>query len=192
MSTHNEIERKFLVPHLPAEVARLAGIEIEQGYLAIDLPHRAEVRLRRIGGQRVLTVKTASGANMRAEGELELSAEQFEELWPATPGRRLRKTRYMVPQNGCVIEVDVYHGRVAGLIVAEVEFPNAESCASFQKAGVVWRGRFRCAALQQLRTRPGMKSPNRPQPNSDAVLCRPRLIIGGWVAVFGMRRLTPA
>ncbi len=33
--------------------------------------------------------------------------------------------RYDVPWNGRVIEIDVYRGIHRGLVVAEVEFPNA-------------------------------------------------------------------
>jgi len=60
----------------------------------------------------------------REEREIRLSHKQFETLWPATKGRRLSKTRYEIPWKKLKIEIDVYHGRNDGLVVAEVEFPN--------------------------------------------------------------------
>ena len=59
--------------------------------------------------------------------------------WPATKGRRLRKTRYEIPWKNLKIEIDIYHGRNHGLVVAEVEFPNHASCRRFKPPR--WFGR---------------------------------------------------
>jgi CYTH domain-containing protein len=69
----------------------------------------------------------------RLERENALSKKQFEELWPATKGRRLRKIRYCVPNDGRTIEIDVYQGVSSGTIVAEVEFPDKASQTTFRK-----------------------------------------------------------
>ena len=50
----------------------------------------------------------------------------------------MRKTRYRVPYNGLTIEIDVFHGVAAGVIVAEVEFPNVTARDAFQKPD--WMG----------------------------------------------------
>jgi len=68
----------------------------------------------------------------RQEHEIALTSKQFNALWPATAGRRLRKVRYEVKRQGLVIEIDVYRGRNQGLIVAEVEFPNRRACQRFK------------------------------------------------------------
>src|SRR3954447_24311632 len=102
-----EIERKFLIRPPGAPIAGLAGKVIEQGYLA-DTP--LQVRLRRIDGTRfILTVKSGHGM-VRGEHEVELTREQFDQLWPLTAGRRLRKRRYEVPHGALTVEVDVYEG----------------------------------------------------------------------------------
>ena len=54
-------------------------------------------------------------------------------------GRRLRKTRHEIPWKNLKIEVDIYHGRNHGLVVAEVEFPNHASCRRFKPPR--WFGR---------------------------------------------------
>src|SRR5215212_6266382 len=104
----SEIERKFVLEAVPPEAAGAAATAIEQGYLAVD--RGVEVRLRRAGGEHLLTAKRGHG-EARDEVEVKLYAEQFEALWPLTEGRRLRKTRRRVPlAEGLVAEVDRYGG----------------------------------------------------------------------------------
>jgi len=59
-------------------------------------------------------------------------AEQFEALWPLTEGRRLRKRRHLLPDDGVEVEVDVYEGELEGLIVAEIEFDSEEQARGFE------------------------------------------------------------
>lgn len=133
----SEIERKFLLEQLPAELEESPAADIEQGYLAVA--KSAEVRVRRHGEGFSLTLKRGAGEE-REEIEIELERRQFEALWGATEGRRLTKRRYLVSLGDRVsAEVDVYFGALAGLRVAEVEFPSREAAASFQPPD--WFGR---------------------------------------------------
>jgi CYTH domain-containing protein/CHAD domain-containing protein len=133
----SEVERKFVLEAMPTEAAGVSGATIEQGYLAVD--EEVEVRLRRSDGERLLTAKRGHGES-REEVEIRLYDEQFEALWPLTEGRRLRKTRRRVPLGaGLVAEVDRYEGALAGLLVAEVEFPSVEASRAFQPP--LWLGR---------------------------------------------------
>jgi adenylate cyclase len=116
-----EIERKWLVPEAPDEVLAAPSDAIDQGYLTIA-DDGSETRVRHRGDRYWLTTKSG-GALVRQEHEVELTAEQFDVLWPATERARVQKVRYVVPtQDGHQIEVDVYGGALSGLIVAEVEF----------------------------------------------------------------------
>ncbi len=117
-----EIERKFLIKRLPLEMLRSRHFRIAQGYLASETGGR-HVRLRK----------------KREEREIRLSPKQFATLWPATAGRRLRKTRYEIPWKNLKIEIDIYHGSNHGLMVAEVEFPSQASCRQFKPPR--WFGR---------------------------------------------------
>jgi CYTH domain-containing protein len=127
-----EIERKFVLDEAPRELASAPSQPVEQGYLAVG---DDEVRVRRIGDRTVLTVKRGSGLK-RTEAEAEISADAFAALWPLTEGRRVQKRRYTVDD---VIEVDVYEGALAGLIVAEVEFDSEDASAAFEPPE--WMGR---------------------------------------------------
>ena len=132
-----EIERKFLVPERPDDLDRHPSTAIEQGYLAIA-DDGTEVRIRRRGGSATLTVKGAGGRS-RVEEELDIDDERFERLWPLTEGRRIEKTRYEIPtEDGATIELDVYDGALAGLVVAEVEFDSEDAADHF--AGPDWLG----------------------------------------------------
>ena len=90
-----------------------------------------QVRLRKSGERYTLTFKRGSG-NVREEREVELTATQFDALWPATEGKRLVKTRYEIPLGELTVEIDVYHERHEGLVVAEVEFDEKEAARNFR------------------------------------------------------------
>jgi CYTH domain-containing protein len=123
-----EIERKYLVCEQP-DLAGAQSERIVQGYLAIGQDNR-EVRVRRSDDRCVLTVKTGAGQS-RGETEIEISREQFEALWPLTDGMRLDKSRYRLPYRNHIIELDIYHGRLEGLMTAEVEFDSDRDSAAF-------------------------------------------------------------
>lgn len=126
-----EIERKFLVRERPPGLERSRSTRIEQGYLAIA-GDGTEVRIRRRDGTAVLTVKGGRGRT-RSEEEIEIDAERFARLWPLTEGRRVEKTRHLIPAGaGLTIELDVYAGGLTGLIVAEVEFGSEGAADGFE------------------------------------------------------------
>ena len=132
-----EIERRFLVPEAPPRPERYPHEAIRQGYLALD-PNGTEVRIRQKGTQFFQTVKRGSGLQ-RLEIEFLLTRLQFEALWPLTEGRRIDKTRYAIAFEGHLIELDVYAGTLAGLLIAEVEFASVEAATAF--APPSWLGR---------------------------------------------------
>jgi adenylate cyclase len=132
-----EIERKFLLKRFPPGLKKVPHDTIVPGYLAVGRGG-LQVRLRKKGVVRSLTFKQGT-KGVREEREIRLSVDQFDALWPATVGRRLTKVRYDVPWKGRTIEIDIYRGRLSGLVVAEVEFDNQRSCAAFQPPD--WIGR---------------------------------------------------
>jgi CYTH domain-containing protein len=132
-----EIERKFKVERPPPDLATYPSGQIEQGYLAIT-ETGLEVRIRSYDGRSFLTIKSG-GDEIRVEEEIEIDARRFRSLWPLTEGRRIRKRRYLLPaQDAARIELDVYEGGLAGLVIAEVEFESAAAAAVF--VGPAWLG----------------------------------------------------
>ncbi|MDJ0770378.1 MAG: CHAD domain-containing protein [Ilumatobacter sp.] len=130
-----ERERKFVVDRLPPLPG--GGTSFRQGYLAID--GTVSVRVRHAAHEgRTMTVKAGHGA-VRTELEWALTPEQFEAAWPHTDGRRIDKTRHRLPLPDGSVEVDVFHGELDGLVVAEVEFDTEEALDAFRPPD--WFGR---------------------------------------------------
>jgi adenylate cyclase len=122
-----EIERKFLVSELPAEARAQPATRIRQGYLSVE---PAEVRVRSRDDRRhELTIKSIGGLE-RTEVSLALTPEQFEELWPLAQSS-IEKSRSLYDVDGWTAEVDVYAGKLAGLVVVEVEFPSEADAFRF-------------------------------------------------------------
>ncbi|MBQ2261812.1 MAG: CYTH domain-containing protein [Loktanella sp.] len=132
-----EIERKFLIRELPP-LAGLTSTTIQQGYFT-KASDSLEVRLRRRDTEHFLTVKSP-GTVQRSEIEVAISGDQFEELWPATEGRRIEKIRYVGKlTQDLTFELDIFSGRLAPLVVVEVEFPTLQAAQAF--APPSWFGR---------------------------------------------------
>jgi adenylate cyclase len=130
----SEIERKWLVAELPAELGD--GDVVRQGYVALD--GDVEVRVRERAGSRSLTVKGGSGLE-RDEVELALTQDEFDGLWPLAADRSLEKVRHVVDVSGHEAEIDVYRGRHEDLCVVEVEFDSTEEAEAFGPPS--WFGR---------------------------------------------------
>ncbi|MCA9311586.1 MAG: CYTH domain-containing protein [Phycisphaerales bacterium] len=151
-----EIERKFLVPVLPPDLAPTRRRDIDQGYVAVD--GATEVRVRRTDDRYLIAVKSGGGM-VRTEVEFEIDRARFAALWELCTGRRLAKHRLDIPHGSHLIEVDVYEGPLAGLIVAEVEFASAQEAEAFTPPS--WFGRditddlaFKNSALSKLKAPP--------------------------------------
>ena len=86
------------------------------------MPERT-VRIRIKGDKGFLTIKgksSASGAS-RLEWEKEISVEEAKLLLPLCEKGVIQKTRYEVVSGNHIIEIDVFEGENAGLILAEIE-----------------------------------------------------------------------
>ena len=123
-----EIEKKYLVNNFPEISDNIIRNEIMQGYIFIT--DSMELRLRKKSGQYFQTIKTGEGLN-RGEFEVELSANQFDVLWPLTENKRVEKTRYEINYSGFLVELDVYKGILGGLMTAEVEFNSEDEIQNF-------------------------------------------------------------
>lgn len=121
-----EIERKFLLASVPAGVRE--WVPIRQGYLAVGTD--AAVRVRQHGDRCWLTCKRGVGM-VRDEWEVELTADQWETLWPATTTARVEKSRGHLAVDDAIAVVDVFHGDLAGLVLAEVEFRTEQDARAF-------------------------------------------------------------
>lgn len=143
-----ERERRFLVRSLPDALP--PGSRIEQGYLLAR--SQFSIRIRRRDDTCSLTIKGGTGRE-RTEIERPLSSEEFDALWPETAGRRVEKTRHVIPlADGEKAELDLFQGDLEGLRMVEVEFASAARADRFRLPDwfgdeVTEDGRFTNAAL---------------------------------------------
>ena len=122
-----EIERKYLVKSIPENLKDYPCRVMEQGYLNIA----PVIRIRKDNDNFELTYKS-KGLMVREEYNLPLTKEAYEHLLLKIDGRLIKKRRYMIPFEGnLTVELDVFEGELAPLILAEVEFPDEDSALSF-------------------------------------------------------------
>lgn len=122
-----EIERKYLIRHCPENLETYPFHELEQGYLCTD----PVVRIRRCNDEYILTYKS-KGLMAREEYNLHLTKESYEHLKKKIDGRLISKRRYLLPLSGSLtIELDLFKGELAPLILAEVEFSSVSEAESF-------------------------------------------------------------
>lgn len=121
-----EIERKFLVKDKSYIKMAVSSSCIRQTYIS----DRADgtVRLRVCGDRAFLTLKGRNSGAVRHEWEYPVPVAEAEEMASLLAGGwAIDKTRYMVDYCGLTWEIDEFHGRHEGLVLAEVELPAADT-----------------------------------------------------------------
>lgn len=122
-----EIERKYLIHTLPENLENYPHRIIEQGYLSTE----PVVRIRHDNDEYILTYKS-KGLMVREEYNLPLTKDSYMHLREKIDGRLIIKKRYLIPlSNELTIELDIFGGDLAPLMLAEVEFPDETSANSF-------------------------------------------------------------
>lgn len=128
---NTEIERKFLVNSDAFIAQATEHHEIMQGYLCKEPGKTIRVRIR--DERAFLTIKSSrlreGLAKFEWEREIDL-ADAKELMLICLPGA-ISKTRYIIPAPAFegaprCWEVDVFHGRLAGLVLAEIELGNED------------------------------------------------------------------
>lgn len=121
-----EIERKFAVKSTNFLANAKESYKITQGYLNTDKNRTVRVRIK--GNNGFITVKGISSADglSRFEWEKEINIKDAEALLLLCEDFVIDKTRYIIPFDAVVFEVDVFEGANKGLVVAEVELESTE------------------------------------------------------------------
>ena len=125
-----EIERKFLplMEQLPFHPEDFPCRRIEQGYLCSN----PVVRIRRDNDEYYLTYKS-KGLLVREEFTLPRTPEGYGPLLAKADGRIITKKRYVFPlEDNLKLELDIFEGDLAPLIIAEIEFPDEETARAYQ------------------------------------------------------------
>lgn len=127
-----ELERTFLVKYLPPGWRRLPRLEIIDRYLPYSAAHPG-IRLRQKGKEFTLTKKrplNLKDFSQQEEQTILLSAAEFA-AFKKLPAKVVAKTRYYLPGRSQTIELDVFHGPLQGLVLADIEFPSVKQLRNF-------------------------------------------------------------
>ena len=125
-----EIERKFLVNKAMWEqLARFDADSIRQGYIADN--NGTSIRVRTTNTKAWLNIKKLVSPTERFEFEYAIPLEDAMDMFTHLVQNELSKTRYRIEHAGNLWEVDVFEGKNEGLIVAEIELPDADT--AFEK-----------------------------------------------------------
>ncbi|WP_315505721.1 CYTH domain-containing protein [Oribacterium parvum] len=132
-----EIERKWLVKEEILKKQDSIHLEdfdyrdISQGYLCAVPVIRIRKSIKKSGESHYMLSYKGRGLLEREEYNLPLTAEAYESLKGKIEGRLIEKRRYILPFGKYKIELDIFKGKLEGLIYAEVEFPSKEEAENF-------------------------------------------------------------
>ncbi len=128
MAKNTEIERKFLVKSDAFIAQATTSYEIMQGYLCKDPEKTIRVRIR--DTRAFLTIKSSllRDGIAKFEWEKEIDLSDAKELMNICLPGAISKTRYIVKDKGDSLkwEVDVFHGRLEGRVLAEIELSDED------------------------------------------------------------------
>lgn len=129
-----EIEYKFLVDKAKwLQVEKPEPELIVQGFLSNS--EDLVIRIRIKGDKGFLTIKGKTTGITRTEYEYEIPLNEAQEMLEGFIDKKIIKKRYTLEHAGKVWEVDVFEGKLSGLILAELEVESESE--SFEKPGWV-------------------------------------------------------
>jgi len=115
-----EIERKFLVANENWRSAIIGSDKLIDGLISEFNGSKVRVRLGQ--NKASLTVKGPRSGATRTEFEYDIpKADAVAMLMTVCDQKLFEKTRYAVEHAGFTWSIDVYEGRLAGIIIAEIE-----------------------------------------------------------------------
>lgn len=129
-----EIERKYLVIK-DLWSAPGQGVIYRQAYLAVT--ERAAVRIRIIGNEGKLSIKSKASGLSRQEFEYSIPLLDGEKLLNLCPFPALEKIRYKIKFGNHTWDVDEFKGVNEGLIIGEVELDSEDDSIQLPP----WAGR---------------------------------------------------
>lgn len=125
---NQEIERKYLITSDCYKQIAVDHHHIRQGYISREKTGTVRVRISDDKAYLTIKGKPVAGHFARYEWEKEIDVADAVELMKLCQGTIIDKTRWIVPakEEGLKWEVDEFHGKYEGLVVAEIELESEE------------------------------------------------------------------
>ena len=119
-----EIERKFLVDTIPSQEINRSK-KVKQGYVVNN--DRQVVRVRSMDSDYFLTIKSNTSGLSRLEFEYQIPKVDAMDMFEHLCGSGIiEKTRHYIETPNHTWEIDEFHGRNQGLVVAEIELESED------------------------------------------------------------------
>ncbi|EKE14181.1 MAG: hypothetical protein ACD_12C00637G0002 [uncultured bacterium] len=132
MSREIEIEKTYLASFLPKDIKKCEFKEMLDIYIPKHSRH-AKLRIRKSGPTHVITKKTVISKNncsTQLEEHINITEDEFKSFMKIG-GNRVSKTRFYYPYKGQTAEIDVFSGKLKGLVLIDFEFKNHEELDNF-------------------------------------------------------------
>lgn len=132
MSHEIEIEKTYLAKFLPSDLKSCKSEKMLDIYLPKESKH-AKLRIRQKGESYVITKKTVIDKNdvsTQLEEHIRLSTEEFKSFSKIS-GNKISKTRYYYPYKNYTAEIDIFSGKLKGLVLVDFEFKNKKEFKNF-------------------------------------------------------------
>lgn len=133
MSKEIEVEKTYLAKYLPENLQDCVFKEMEDIYLPKEAEH-SRLRIRKNGELFVITKKEpiiGENASMHTEHTIKLTSDEFQVL-SNIDGNKISKLRYYYPYQGMTAEIDIFSGKMAGLVLVDFEFSSQEEMEKFE------------------------------------------------------------
>ena len=125
-----EIERRFLADTSDLDLSAYEKFDIVQSYIETE---GLVTRIRIVGTSAFLTMKGPKKDGACDEFEYPIPFEDAVKLSEKYCSRVIKKTRYLIPNGPHTIELDVFHGHLEGLVIAEIELDDISEVVSIPK-----------------------------------------------------------
>jgi len=130
-----EREKTYLAAYIPNDLADYPSQIISDVYIGVGQSGQpSTLRLRRKGDTYCMTKKIpvqGTDSSRQHEHTIELSQVEYEAL-AGCSDKILTKRRFVYPLAGQQAEIDVFEGRLTGLVVIDFEFTTDKALADFQ------------------------------------------------------------
>jgi len=126
-----ELERTFLAKYLP-ELEGCEKVRIKDIYVPADMKHPV-IRIRMKGDSYMITKKEPEDGDASAQNEytIPLTEEEFR-AFEGVEGKELVKVRYYMDWKERTAEIDVFGGKLEGLVLVDFEFDTKEEKENFE------------------------------------------------------------
>jgi CYTH domain-containing protein len=127
-----ELELTYLAKYLPENIKNCRNEKIIDIYIP-ESDNHPNLRIRKKGNEYEITRKSPVEDNdfsRQNEETIELSEPEFE-AFRNVKGKMKEKVRYYYDYQGVMAEIGIFQGKLAGLVLVDVEFKNEKDKNAF-------------------------------------------------------------